>query len=358
MGDLTMQILRQFPVNGDIISIAPTGEGHINKTFLVKTMSDEYILQEIAQNVFPNIDMLMSNINIVTQHLQKQGINTLEIVHTKDGQLYARDNGEAYRLFKFHNHSICYQSLSAYDDIEEVAAAFGHFHKHLSALEAAKLGEIIPFFHDTKKRYDDFVRACETNKMKRLESCQKEAEVIHRLSSYYGLIIDSLKEGTVKLHVTHNDPKINNVLFDETTKKVKCIIDLDTVMPGSVLYDFGDANRSLFTGSHEDDPNLDNIKLDLNIYRAYLRGYYKEAKDFLTKKEVELLPLAPFLLSIECGMRFLEDYLKGDVYFNTKYPEHNLIRGRTQIKLAELILSHQEKMKKITNEIIESFDNN
>jgi len=345
-------IVNKFLIKGNVLSIEPYGEGHINQTFLVKTTKADYILQKISLSAFPNVDMLMANINIATQFLRNKDIETLDIIFSKKGELAVREKNDAFRIYKFFNNSVCYQSLQDYKQIEEVASAFGQLHKNLADLDPASLGEIIPQFHDTKKRYDDFLTACEIDKIGRLEKCTKEAQAINDLSSYYGLIVDGIEEGSVNLHVTHNDPKINNVLYDKETNKVKCVIDLDTIMPGSVLYDFGDAHRSLFIGSHEDDKNLDNIKVDLEIYRSYLKGYFKETKEFLTPREIELLPMAPFLLSIECGMRFLEDYLKGDVYFHTDYPDHNLVRARTQIRLAQIILSKQNEMKEITKEII------
>lgn len=352
--DYIRGVVAKFLVKGDIKSIEPYGEGHINQTFLVTTTKAEYILQKISLSAFPNVDMLMANINIATQFLRNKDVETLDIIFSKKGKLVVREKNDAFRIYKFFNNSICYQSLHDYEQIEEVAAAFGQLHKYLADLDPALLGEIIPQFHDTKKRYNDFLNACEIDKIGRLEKCLKQARVINKLSSYYGLIVDGIEEGSIKLHVTHNDPKINNVLFDKDTHKVKCVIDLDTVMPGSVLYDFGDAHRSLFIGSHEDERNLENIEVDLEIYRSYLKGYYKEAKEFLTPREIELLPIAPFLLSIECGMRFLEDYLKGDMYFHTDYPDHNLVRARTQIRLAQIILSKQNEMQEITKEIIQN----
>ena len=167
-----------------------------------------------------------------------------------------------------------------------------------------------------------------------------------------GKITDAIKDGSIPLSVTHNDPKINNVLFDETTNKIRCVIDLDTVMPGSVLYDIGDSFRSLFTGENEDNPDLSLQKVRLDIFKAYIEAYLKEMKDDLTKKEIELIPYSIYLMTIECGMRFLEDYLRGNVYFATTYEEHNLVRARTQIALAKDILNNKEELMKIVNEIV------
>ena len=344
-------IAEGFAIQGDVKSVAPYGEGHINETSLVITTKGKYILQKISQTAFPDVDMLMRNIDIVTKHLAKKGITSLSIVKTKKGELYLRNESGAYRVYDFVENTVCKQSLSDYKQVEMVGEAFGDLHTSLSDLDASSLGEIIPCFHDTKKRFADFLSAYKEDKLGRLASCKQEAEAILAQKKYYGLIVDGIADGSIPLHVTHNDPKINNVLFDIDSGKVRCIIDLDTVMPGSVLYDFGDAHRSLFIGSHEDDIDLNNVNIDLEIFRSYLRGYYRKAKSFLSTREKELITLAPFLMTIECGMRFLEDYLKGDVYFHIKYKEHNLVRARTQIKLAKLILSKQEEMKAIAKEI-------
>lgn len=346
------QVFKEFSVKGEVVNVQPYGNGHINKTYFIETTKRKYILQCINTYAFPNVELLMNNIIRVTSHLLDKEIFTIKFIPTFKGKLYATDSEYYYRVYKYIDNVVTHEGLKDLEIVKKAAAGFGDFHCHLKDLDSSLLGEVIPNFHDTRKRYLNFLKAVDKDIIHRLSNCTEEVRKVGGLHEYFGLICDELDAGTIPTNITHNDPKINNVLFDEATDDIKCVIDLDTVMPGSILFDVGDALRSLFTGENEDNTDPTTCHVDLGIYRAYLEGYLSKMKDSLNKREIELLPYAPLILSIECGMRFLEDYLKGDVYFSVKKKEHNLIRARTQIYLAYDILNNIEKLKEITNEIV------
>lgn len=348
-----VKIFYEFLPNEEFVAYKRYGNGHINSTFLMISKKFEaYVLQRINHYAFKDIDLLMNNICEVTSHLNKKKIESIQMIKATNGKHYVEEDGEFYRMYRFMDFTMTFEKPEGLQTVRNAAEAFGKFHKNLSDLDANKLGEVIPHFHDTPKRYNDLVNAIKEDKMDRVKNVQREIAIVEKYKEKLGLITEGLVSGEVKLHITHNDPKINNALFDEETRQFRSIIDLDTVMPGSVLYDFGDALRSLFTGDKEDSLDYEKVVGNLKIYKAYLESYYKETQSFLTKREKELFPYAPFILSIECGIRFLEDYLKGDVYFHTKYPEHNLDRARTQLNLASSIIENIDEYQKITDEVI------
>ena len=349
-----VKIFYEFLPNEDFVAYKRYGNGHINSTFLmISKKFESFVLQRINHYAFKDIDLLMNNIHVVTNHLNKKNIESIQMIKATNGKYYIEEEGEFFRMYRFMDFTMTFEKPDGIQTVRNAAEAFGKFHKNLADLDANKLGEVIPHFHDTPKRYNDLVNAINEDKMGRVKNAQREIEIVQKYKDKLSLITDGLASGEVKLHITHNDPKINNALFDEETRQFRSIIDLDTVMPGSVLYDFGDALRSLFTGDKEDSLDYESVVGNLKIYKAYLESYFNETKSFLTKREKELFPYAPFLLSIECGIRFLEDYLKGDVYFHTKYSEHNLDRARTQLNLAASIIENIDAYKKITDEVIQ-----
>ena len=351
-------IFNQFIKNDSVVSCEKYGNGHINITYLLKTSSGRtYILQKINTNIFKDVDMLMNNIGAVTEFLRLKNKETINLFKTVDGKLYAKQNNSFFRMYEFINKTTTFEKAENLEMVKNAAIAYGKFHEDLSAFDGSLLGEVIPHFHDTKKRYNDFLLSLDKDSCKRAKNCISEIENIKKYADLYSKIVDSIETKEIPLHVTHNDPKINNALFDINSHKFRAVIDLDTIMPGSVLYDFGDALRSLFTGDKEDSKDYKNVLINFDIYEAYLDGYYKQAKPFLTSKEIELLPFAPFLMTIECGMRFLADYLDGDIYFHVDKEEHNLDRARTQINLANSIINNIEKLKGITMEVIKRYDN-
>lgn len=347
-----LAIARGFELKGEILDISCYGEGHINSTFIVKTSEKRYILQIINHFVFKDVDLLMNNINEVTKFIRSKGQESLEIIPAKSGKLYLLQDDVYYRVFVFVENTICYQKPENLELVESAGASFGVLHQALNDFPVEKIKETIPHFHDTEKRFNDFLDALNKASDELKENSKNEINYIFAHKETYCVINNALKNKEVLMRVTHNDTKINNILFDATTGKFRCVIDLDTVMPGSVLFDIGDAFRGMFSGENEDNKDTSLLKVDFDVYKAYTKAYLGKMKNDLTKKEIELIPFSIYLMTIECGIRFLEDYLRGNVYFATKYKEHNLVRARTQIALAEDVLRNLDKLNKITEEIV------
>ena len=248
MEDKLFSLIKCFKLTGNIVDATSFGNGHINKTYRVLTTKDEYILQQINHYAFKDVEGLMNNINVVASFIKGRGNETLELVKTNDDKLYAICDKEYYRMFRFIKNTMTYETVGKELSLaEKLGDAFGKFHHLLSDLDSNQLTETIPNFHNTPSRYLDFSSAYVNANLKLRADANDEAEFIFDHGKTYSKIIDGIKEGTVKEHVTHNDPKINNILFDKDSKEVRCVIDLDTVMPGSFLYDIGDSFRSLFT---------------------------------------------------------------------------------------------------------------
>ena len=327
-------IAEKFCLTGEVLDIAPYGEGHINLTLLITTTDKRYILQKMNTNVFPDSDGLMKNICAVTEHLKARGIETLSVVPTKDGASYLKENG-CYRVYDFIENTVTYQKVTNKQVFENSGKAFGEFQNYLAEFDATVLTEIIPRFHDTPKRFADFLIALKEDKFARAKKCEKEIAFILAHESTYSKAIDGLKDGSLPLRVTHNDTKLNNILMDEKTGEARAVIDLDTIMPGSMLYDFGDSIRFGASTAAEDEKDLNKVHFDISLFEAYTKGFCGAVKDRITQAEKALLPYGAYLMTVECGMRFLTDYLSGDTYFATKYEGHNLVRCRTQLRLAE-----------------------
>ena len=330
-------LLIDFIPHNEVTSIQPYGKGHINVTFLVTTKEKRYILQQINTKVFPDVDKLMENIVNVTDFLIKKGVTTLEVIRTSDGRAFTEINSQYFRMYAFIENSVTYQVSESVEVFEESGFAFGSFQKHLADFNASSLHEIIPDFHNTPKRFNDFLKSCNADRYGRLKSCIEEADFILQRRNSLSRLTDSIREGRIPLRVTHNDTKLNNILIDSDTGKTKAIIDLDTVMPDSLLYDFGDSIRFGASTAEEDEPDTAKVHFDINLYNAYKNGFIRAMGDAVTPAETDLMPYSAYLMTIECGMRFLTDYLSGDTYFKTKYPQHNLVRCRTQLKLVSEI---------------------
>lgn len=353
MNDTLIKILESFNIGDKVIEYTPLGNGHINSTFLCKTDNGKmYVLQRINNYVFKDVDVLMDNYFKVTDFLINQNIETIHIIKTKEGKPYCHFEDKYYRLYDYIDNVVWYERIDSNELIRKAGKAFGRFHKILKGFDASLLHEVIPNFHNTYQRYINLLDAIKEDKLSRVKDCKKEIEIVESYKLQFDIITAAIKQGSVPLAVTHNDPKINNVLFDKTSGEIRAVIDLDTVMPGSYLYDYGDALRSLFTGDNEDSENLSLLKVDFDIFTSYSAGYLSEMKNILTRKEVDLLPFSSFLLTIECGIRFLEDFIRGDVYFKTHKPDHNLIRARTQLTLAEDIFNNLNKMKEIIEDLM------
>lgn len=344
-----------FEINGNVKGIAPFGEGHINNTYLVTTDKSKYILQKINRIVFKDVDAVMSNIDVVTKFIAKQGKETMKVIPTKTKQLYLYKDYEYFRMTEFVKDTICHQSAEG--NMKLVASAgeaFGELHYLLKDLPIDKVKETIPNFHNTYKRYLNFLEASNVADDEKLKEAKDEIGFIIAHRKDYSIINDEMAKGNIKKYVIHNDTKLNNILFDKDTDEYRCVVDLDTLMPGSVLFDIGDAIRSFFTADNEDNPDLSLQKVDKIIFKTYMKDYLSKMKSELTKTEIELIPFSAYLMTIECGIRFLEDYLRGDIYFHTDYDKHNLVRAKTQIALAKNILDSMDELKDIVKELIEA----
>jgi len=328
--------------------------GNINKTYFVDCADGKsYLLQQINTNVFADPDALMQNILGITYFLrgkiQEAGGDplreTLTIIPTKEGTLYARDEqGECWRMYHCITNATAYDAPEREGLLFEAAKAFGIFQNQLADYPAEQLSETIPFFHDTRKRYTAFQKACEQDLAKRASSVSDEITVLNAFADRAGILADAIEDGRLPVRVTHNDTKLNNVMIDNKTGRGICVIDLDTVMPGSLLYDFGDSIRYAANNTAEDDPDPSRVFLRLDLYEEYLRGFLEGVGDSITSYELELLPMSAFVLTYELALRFMTDYLNGDTYFKTLYPEHNLVRTRNQICLMQDIDANLAQM--------------
>ena len=354
MEERLVNLVKSFDIKGKVVEINPFGNGHINKTFHVITDEDEYILQQINSYAFKDVEALMNNIEMVTLYIKKKGFETLDVICTHDNKSYIASENEYFRLFKFVKNSRSYESLDGdMNRAEQLGRAFGRFHNALLDLNPKYITQTIVDFHNTPKRFLDFSSAYVASNVKKRAEAYYESEYVLSHGKTYNKITNGLKRNEIKLHVIHNDPKINNILFDKDTNEVRCVVDLDTVMPGSVLYDIGDSFRSLFTGQYEDSRDTTLQRVNFDIFYHYMKAYLVEMKDNLTKTEIELIPYSIYLMTIECGMRFLEDFFKGNVYFHVDYEEHNLVRCRTQLALAEDVLKNMDKLSNIVKDILE-----
>lgn len=338
--------IRKFRITGEVKTIEPYGEGHINVTMLVTTTEKRYILQKMNTTIFPDSDGLMQNICSVTEHLCARGIETLTVVKTLSGESYLKGE-DCFRVYDFIEGTVTYQRVEDAGVFRNSGKAFGEFQNYLSEFDASKLTEIIARFHDTPKRFNDFLIALNADVKDRAKTCQKEIDFALARKDTFSKVVDGLKDGSIPLRVTHNDTKLNNILMDARTGEARAVIDLDTIMPGSMLYDFGDSIRFGASTANEDEKDLDKVHFDIRLFQAYAEGYVGAVKESITQKEAELLPYGAYLMTMECGMRFLTDYLQGDTYFATKYGEHNLVRARTQFQLASEMEMRIEEMQKM-----------
>lgn len=333
------QVLSQFLLEGAPLSCERYGNGHINRTYLVVTdRPRRYILQRVSRAAFHDIPGLMRNIEAVTAWLSARSDDpraSLHLIPTVSGGLWHQDeDGEYWRVYDFIEDSLCLQAPETAEDFYQSAVAFGSFQRMLQGFPAKTLIETIPKFHNTPNRYRLFHEALKADRVNRAAGVQDEIDCYLAHEQEAGSLLAMLEKGELPLRVTHNDTKLNNVMLDSTTRKPLCVIDLDTVMPGLVAYDFGDSIRFGASTAPEDEKNLEKVGLDLGLYRRFAEGFIP-ACGTLTKREIETLPLGAKLMTLECGLRFLTDYLDGDQYFSVARPEHNLDRARTQMKLVQ-----------------------
>lgn len=331
------QVLDLFRLNGRPVSCDPYGEGHINLTFLTVTDTGKrYILQRLSRAAFHDIPGLMGNVAAVTEFLAARSPDprsSLHLIPTLDGRSFCRDSeGEFWRVYDFVEDSLCLQTPETPEDFYQSAVAFGQFQCRLRDFPAETLCETIPNFHNTPDRYRKFHMAVDADAVGRLSSVLPEVRFLLEREEKAGTLQRLREGGELPVRVTHNDTKLNNVMLDAVTRKALCVIDLDTVMPGLVAYDFGDSIRFGASTASEDEKDLSRVEMSLDLYETYARGFIP-ACGGLTAAELESLPLGAWTMTLENGLRFLTDYLEGDHYYHITRPEHNLDRCRTQLKL-------------------------
>ena len=342
------EVLHAFDFPTTLMGAVRYGQGHINDTFCVVCQPKEgdairYILQGLSSAAFPHPEELMDNFIGITSYLREKIIaaggdpsrEALSLVKTKDGKDYYTDsNGKVWRLTPFIEDSDSYQSATP-ALFEASARAFGRFQKLLQGYPAETLHEPIANFHNTEDRFAKFEAALAADKHDRAKDVQAEVEFVKARKADCSVALQALREGKLPLRVTHNDTKLNNVLFDRATQEGLCVIDLDTTMPGLSINDFGDSIRFGANHSAEDEKDLTKVNFDIELYEAYVRGFLEGAQGSLTAAELEYMPWGARLMTLECGIRFLTDYLDGDHHFRIHYPEQNLDRCRTQFKLVK-----------------------
>lgn len=334
-----LDVARLFQVTGEPVSVERYGSGHVNETYLLMTDRDiPYILQKINHRTFRDVAGLMRNIALVTGHLAKKEPRerrVLTLVKTLDGDdyIHVKEDDAYWRCYIFVTDSVGLDRPRHPGDFFQSAVAFGRFQNMLADFPAEQLVETIPNFHNTISRFQALETAISEDKAGRAHLVAEEIAFARAMEEEAGTMVRMQAKGELPLRVTHNDTKLNNVLLDNETGEGLCVIDLDTVMPGLVANDFGDSIRFGASTAAEDEKDLSKVTVDLGLYEIYTRGFLSELKDKLTDKELETLPLGAKLMTYECGIRFLADYLNGDIYFRTHYEGHNLDRCRTQFKL-------------------------
>lgn len=351
-----LEIADRFCLEGRAVSAENYGGGHINDTFLLKTdLGRSYILQGINTSVFKNAESLMDNVISVTDFLKKKIVSTggdplretLNVVMTRDGKTLYKDGGSCWRVYTFIDGTVTYQTCENKEQFYASACAFGHFQKLLADFPADTLYESIPNFHNTKSRYLDFEAAVERDVCGRAASVQKEIAFVKERREFAAALVDMQERGELPLRVTHNDTKLNNVLFDERTGLPLAVVDLDTVMPGLSINDFGDSIRFGATYAAEDEQDLGKVNFEIELFDCYTKGFLGECGALLTENEKKMLPVGAMMMTFECGMRFLTDHLNGDTYFKIHREGHNLDRCRTQFKLVSDMEKSREQMDQV-----------
>lgn len=346
---------KNFKLEGEIIDSVPFGSGHINDTFKITTnspLNNLYLLQRINHHIFQNVEGLMNNIECVCNHLKKKlahlGENevlkrTMTIVQTLDNKNYFQDdNGDYWRVFHLIPNTRSYDILETQEQAYSGGMAFGQFQKQLSDLDPQNIVEILPNFHNIEFRLNNLRESIKNNPVNRVEAVQPLLDYIFEREEKMRTVLELGRSNLLPLRITHNDTKFNNVLLD-ANDKVQCVIDLDTVMPGYVAYDFGDAIRTIINSAAEDEADVSKIVLNIPLFQSFAAGYLSEAKEFLTDTEIDSLIPAVHLLPYMQAVRFLTDYINGDTYYKIAYPEHNLVRTKAQLKLVhELEINHDK----------------
>lgn len=364
MPDALNEIAAQFNLNGTINKIEPFGNGHINDTFKIFISEPglpDYILQRKNHLVFKDIPGMMQNIVRVTNHIRKkleeeqtEDVPKKVITHIacENGSYFYKDkNGNYWTVFLFIPGSKSVEKIENHEHAYLAGKGFGKFQEQLSDLPGEPLNETIVDFHNIEFRYRNFRKALEINYQNRVAETQSEIEFVLQHEAEMHTLIEAQRAGEIPLRITHNDTKINNILFDEKGK-ILCVIDLDTVMPGLVHFDFGDAIRTAACTAEEDETDLGKITVNLEIFEAFAKGFLEETKSFLNEKEMSLLTHSAKFMTFIMGLRFLSDYLEGDVYYKIKHPKHNIERARAQFKLVSEITKKEVEMNRIIRQLV------
>ena len=360
MADLEL-IVSKFITDKTFLHALPYGEGHINDTYSVCLQDDEevitrVILQRINHYVFKDPVGLMNNIVGVTTFLKEKIAaeggdperETLTVIPTTTGEYFYKDGeGNYWRVYKFIENALTYQSCRNAEDFYNCGISFGKFQQMLSDYDTTKLVETIPDFHNTVKRFEALKQAINEDKAGRAGLVQEEIRFALEREKDAGALVELLESGKMPYRVTHNDTKLNNILIDKKTGKGICVIDLDTVMPGAACYDFGDSIRFGASTAAEDETDLSKVSMSLELFEVFAKGYLSFAREFLTPVEFESLAIGAKIMTFECGIRFLTDYLNGDVYFKIHREHHNLDRCRTQFKLVQDMEQKMDLMQEI-----------
>lgn len=356
------KITEAFSTKGDFFDAIPFGSGHINDTYLVTTSLEKYILQRLNNNIFKNIEMMNQNIIKALKHLkEKQEITEdyrfreLEIIICKDGKNHYKDeNGNYWRMMNFIDGSVSYDVAEKPEAAFEAARAYGYFQKCLLDLTPNEFFPVIKDFHNLEMRMNTFFEVLKRTPVKLLQIAKDEIEFVSSHEHLSFKLKNLLESNKIPIRITHNDTKINNVLLHKDTLKGIAVIDLDTIMPGTVLFDFGDMVRTFTSPAEEDETDLSKVVLRLNIFEAMAKGYLSELKGILTHSEIDNLVFGGKIMTLMIGLRFLTDFLQGDIYFKISRENHNLHRCRTQFKLLREIEENEDRLIQIINEIVKT----
>lgn len=366
------QVLKEYFNVNNIIDIIPFGSGHINSTFVVVFPTCRYLLQKINDDVFASPFAVMHNIELVTEYIKKNVIydgkdprvSVLTIVLNKHGQNLTMVEDDYWRCMRFIEEGITYDQTEDLEIFREVGRAIGEFQRYLNDFRTRLLADTIKHFHDTPYRYGTFLDIIKIDRIDRVKMCQPEIEFVKKYENRLGVITSLLEEKKIPRRVTHNDTKLNNIMISKSTGKALGLIDLDTVMKGSLLYDYGDALRLGASTASEDETDLSKVNINFDLFEAFTDGYLKEVKSIITDEEIKHLLDGYFIMTFEVGMRFLTDFIDGDKYFtlsdNLKEtrPLINLERAKNQLKLAKEIDDNYEKLTQIINKILKNLDYN
>ncbi len=355
----------QFQVHGRFLRAFPIGKGHINDTYAAdydyggRTL--RFVHQTINHQVFLNPVSMMENIDRVTRHKQEllaskgdpeAGRKSLTVIPRRNGQLYFQDSDGVYwRTYIFIDRAMTFDTIENLEQAREVAKAYGTFQSLLVDLPGGRLHETIPDFHHARKRFERLMEVVEWDPMNRAASVAEEIDFVSQRENVVDIVLGLIERGDLPERITHNDTKLNNVMIDDATGRAICVVDLDTVMPGSVLFDFGDMVRTATSPALEDERDLSLVSMQLPMFQALVTGYWDAVKDFLIPVERDHLAFSGKLLSLMIGMRFLTDHIEGDVYFKTHRPGHNLDRARNQFKLVFSMEEQEEAMHRVVEEV-------